>query len=136
MGWMRKVLDAITYSGYEGGYAKYLIGREPDKEVCQINGMRQEDVDAVLRVICESFDIVEEQRFCLRPEDNLGDIYRSFHGPLDCCDDFEFERLWWELERLSGRILTQQECESIHRVRDVIEFVLAEKAQQTATTNV
>lgn len=83
----------------------------------------EEDIQRTLAMICDSFDIDLTQQFCLRPEDNLADIYRAM-TKYRMCDDMEYERLLMALTDLVGEFDTAELTNDINlTVQEVIEFV-------------
>ena len=94
---LTKLWESLTYSAYEDGKVKLLLGRESDPDALALPDVPAEMVDAVLTIICHSFDIPECQKYCLRLDDNLGDIYRACVR-ISGIDNFEYERLILALE--------------------------------------
>jgi hypothetical protein len=125
--WLTRWLRGISYSGYNRqGNAKYLLGRAADPTQCEVEGVPSEVRDEALNLLCESFDIPERQMYCLRPDDELMAIYRSFVGPRSW-DDLEFERLWLELDDLPGGKVSTGEFHAISSVADLMRFVAARR---------
>lgn len=87
-----------------------------------------EDVrDEALSLLCDSFDIPGRQMHCLRRDDELMAIYHSFVGPRSW-DDFQFERLWFALEKLPGGKVGVEEFHRIKCVGDLIRFAAERRA--------
>ena len=121
MRWSR----GISYSGYDRhGKLKYLSGRPDDPGVWSAHPrpVEPEQSEEALHLLCDAFDIPEDQKYCLRPEDDLMAIYGSIVGPRSW-DDMEFERLWMNLDESLGRDLSKQEFESLSTVGDVVRLV-------------
>jgi hypothetical protein len=117
--WIR----GMCYSGYDRrGNAKYLVGRDTDPALCDVDGVPATARDEALALLCDSFDIPERQMYCLRRDDALMAIYQSFVGPRSG-DDTEFERLWMALDELPGGNLSSDGFEAIRTVEDVIRTV-------------
>jgi hypothetical protein len=115
------------YSGYDRrGNAKCLLGRANDPAQCEIEGVSTADRDEALTLLCDSFDIPERQKYCLRPGDELMAIYRSFVGPRSW-DEMEFERLETAINELPGAPLSEQESRAIKTVADVVRVVAARR---------
>jgi len=67
-----------TYSAYDAnGKLKMLTERAPDPTAFNCVDAFGDDIQRTLAMICDSFDIDLTQQFCLRPKDNLADIYRA-----------------------------------------------------------
>lgn len=67
-----------TYSAYDAhGKLKMLTERASDPTAFNSVSASEDDIKRTLAMICESFDIDLSQQFCLRPEDNLANIYRA-----------------------------------------------------------
>ncbi len=100
---------------------KYLLSRESSAAACAVAGVSPETIDRALRLFCDSFDIPDEQMFCLRPSDAIHDIYRAMVARTH--DDMEFERLAMGLEEAIGRSLTEGECKGLVTIEELIRFV-------------
>ena len=112
-------------SAYENGKLRYLIARDPIPTLLELKGIPFDFVRRVLSIICESFDIPGSQMYCLRLEDNLADIYRTFvEGSLfGISDDMEYERLYFGLEEMLGDFEPKDLSPDINvTVQRVIEF--------------
>lgn len=113
----------MFYSGIDrGGNAKYLLGRASDAAECDVDGVPPAVRDEALALLCDSFDIPEHQMHCLRRDDELMAIHRSFVGPR-FWDDMEFVRLWMALDHLPGGALSAEQFEAIKTVEDVVRAV-------------
>jgi hypothetical protein len=120
-------LRGICYSGYDRrGNAKYLLGRVADATQCDLEGVPPQVRDGALALLCDSFDIPERQMYCLRRDDELMAIYRSFVGPR-FWDNLEFERLGLSLDKLPGPKMTTEEFLTMKTVGDVIRMVAARR---------
>jgi hypothetical protein len=125
--WIR----ALRYSGHDSsGDAKFLIGRAVDPAQCNIEGVPPEVRDEALKLLCESFDIPQRQMYCLRADDELLAIYRSFVGPRPF-DELQFENLWLSLDELPGPKVSPEEMETIKTVSDVARAVAARRRAAT-----
>lgn len=112
-------------SAYENGKLRYLIARDPIPTLLELKGIPFDFVRRVLSIICKSFDIPGSQMYCLRLEDNLADIYRTFvEGSLfGISDDMEYERLYFGLEEMLGDFEPKDLSPDINvTVQRVIEF--------------
>src|SRR5687768_13823761 len=116
--WLTQWIRGICYSGYDRrGNAKYLLGRAVDPTQCDVEDVPPHIRDEALGLLCDSFDIPERQMHCLRRDDELMAIYRSFVGPR-FWDDMEFERLGLSLDELPGPKMTTEEFIAIKTVGD------------------
>src|SRR5205814_1808691 len=115
--WLTQWIRGMCYSGYDRrGNAKYLLGRPSDPTACDVRGVPPDIRDEALALLCNSFDIPERQMHCLRPQDQLWAIYRSFVGPR-FCDDFQFERLGLSLDKLpAGKVDPKEFYEKVQTV--------------------
>ena len=121
--WLTQWIRGMCYSGYDrDGNAKYLLGRSNDPAQYEVDGVPAAIRDEALALLCDSFDIPECQKHCLRRDDELMAIYHSFVGPR-FWDDMEFERLWMALDELPGGKLSSEEFEAIKTVEDVVRAV-------------
>ena len=77
-----------------------MLDRESDPEACQLEGVSPEAVDLALDIFCDAFDIISEQKYCLRPSDRLMDIYSAMVTGMS--DDLEFERLGMNLDKIEA----------------------------------
>lgn len=121
--WLIQWIRGISYSGYDRrGNAKYLLGRVADATQCDLDGVLPQVRDEALTLLCDAFDIPQRQMHCLRCDDELMAIYRSFVGPR-FWDDLEFERLGLSLDELPGPKMTTEEFLAMKTVGDVIRAV-------------
>lgn len=122
----------LTYSAYDRqGMLRILLNRQPDPDAFRTVQASSAEVQRVLTIICEAFDIDLVQQFCLRPEDNLADIYRAM-TKYRMGDDLEYERLLMALAELVGEFRPEELCHDINvTVREVIEFVSHRQREQS-----
>ncbi len=123
-----------TYSAYDAnGKLKMLTERAPDPTAFNCVDAFGDDIQRTLAMICDSFDIDLTQQFCLRPKDNLADIYRAM-TKYRIGDDMEYERLLMALTNLVGEFDTAELTNDINvTVQEVIEFV-SRKLKRTGVT--
>ena len=122
---LARLLQSLSYRAYDGhGRLKYLLGR-PNDATAWANAERslgRDNVNTALRLVCQAFEIPESQMYCLRPDDDLLEIYRSKVGPR-CWDGFEFERLALDLDQLPGPRLPVQAVASLKTIGDLARLV-------------
>jgi hypothetical protein len=113
-----------TYSAFNpNGKLRLLAERAVDPDAFISVDASQADIRRTLAIICDSFDIDSTQQFCLRPEDNLGDIYNAM-TKYQIGDDMEYERLLMALTDVVGEFDTSELTNDINvTVQEVIEFV-------------
>ena len=105
--------------GYDSaGDVKYLLGRASDPGLCVVPGVPAAVRDEALRIFCEDFDIPQRQMYCLRPDDELMAIYRSFVGRSS-------------LDELPGPEPTDEELASVKTVADVIRLVARRRGERS-----
>jgi hypothetical protein len=123
-------IQALIKGGYNWrGQMRYLLGREADPSLCQVSGFDSATVERALDAICGAFSIPLKQRYCLRPEDSLLEMYKSITW---LADRMEFEILFLDLEQICGREIDLQEIKRIGTVGDVITFI-ASKSSNSST---
>ena len=99
---LNQIWNYFTYNPYDRqGRLKLLLNRSYDKSAFSTLTTSSEIIELVLNAICESFDIKQSQKYCLRPSDNLGEVYRAI-TKFRMVDDMEFERLHKEIGKLVG----------------------------------
>lgn len=125
--WLTQLIRGLRYSGYDRrGNLKYLLGRAADPAMCDVSGVPPDVRDEALALLCESFDIPEQQMHCLRPGDELMAIYRSIVGPR-FWDDMELERTRMAIDELPGPKLTDEEAQAVATVADLVRVVAARR---------
>jgi len=107
------------------GRFTYLLDRESDQNLCVVSGVPLEVVDEALKLFCDAFDIPDEQRYCLRPSDQMMDIYKAMVTGFS--DDLEFERLTMNLDKAIGRKITDEESVTIKSLEDLVRFLCVNK---------
>ena len=109
--------------GYDRrGNATFLSGRVPDPAVLEIAGVTVAARDEALNLVCESFEIPRRQMYCLRLNDQLMELYRSFNGARNW-DRLEYESLGLALDALPGGRIPHEEFRELQTVEDLIRFV-------------
>jgi hypothetical protein len=123
-----------TYSAYDAhGKLKMLAERASDLTAFNSVNASEDDVKRTLAMICDSFDIDLSEQFCLRPEDNLADIYHAM-TKYRIGDDMEYERLIMALTDCIGEFDTADLTNDINvTVQEVIEFVSRRLAEARTT---
>jgi hypothetical protein len=98
------------------------MDRKPDPALCIPPGVDPVAAERALGLIVDGFGIPSIQRHCLRPDDELLALYRSFTPPgwPDC---MEFETLHLFIERSLGRPLSEAEWQGVRSVGDVVRLV-------------
>lgn len=126
-----RIWKYLTHNEYDRhGKLKMPSDRLPDMDAFSIVHTSPETVDMVLSGICESFDIDQSQKFCIRPEDNLGDIYRAM-TKYQLCDDLEYERLHSAMTEWIGDFDWAELGSDINfTVKEVIDFVTDRQVAQ------
>jgi hypothetical protein len=123
-----KWIRGLCYSGYDWrGDAKYLLGRAVDPTQSDVEGVPPDIRDEALGLLCQAFDIPERQKHCLRGNDALFDIYRSFTGPR-FWDELQYERLGMSLDKLpAGKVDPKEFFERVLTVADLVRFTAARR---------
>ena len=113
--------DYIFYDAY--GDFILLRGRQADRSARYIEGVPEELVEEAFAMICESFDISDPQKWCMRLEDNLGDYYRT-KNPWGIADDMEYDRLRWAMEARIGEFEWEELSSDINvTIEEIIKFM-------------
>jgi|GEM_PF-1156636 hypothetical protein len=121
----------LTYSAYDlRGNLRVLTERTNDPSAFNHLSASEGDIRRALGIICESFFIKQNQQFCLRPEDNLADIYNAI-TKYQISDDMEYERLILALTECIGEFdmddLTKDNNLTVQKVIELVSRRLAEK---------
>jgi hypothetical protein len=86
-------------------------------------------VEAALTLVCDAFMIPREQRYSLRPADELLWLYREGYL-FRIADSMEFEHLFLGIQDVLARSLKEREVAAIRTVGDVIRVVGAGRLAQ------
>jgi hypothetical protein len=102
---IKRICSWLNRSPYEKGKVKFLLARDSLPSLLEVEGVPFDFVKRILTIICASFGVPESQMYCLRLEDNLADIYKTFveASLLGMSDNLEYERLYLELEDMIGK---------------------------------
>lgn len=98
--------------GYVRGQMQFLLNRAPDPVLARLSDVNPVIAEQALTIIAEAFGIPKSQRYCLRPDDKLLDLYHSIYPPgfPDCLD---FNYLNFNLERALGRKLPENDVANL-----------------------
>ena len=101
------ICAAIYYiaklSPFHSGFCYYGILENRKDESIRINNIEESIIDAILNIICNSFDINPVDKYKIRKTDSVIAIYKSWYG--DCfvnMDDCELERFLGMLNKLTN----------------------------------
>jgi hypothetical protein len=118
----------VRNPGRVQGRMRFLLDREPDPVSARLPDIDPAVSENALEMIWEAFGIPKSQRYCLRPEDKLFELYQSIYPPgwPDCLD---FNFLNCDLERAIHRRLSDDELLTLS-VGDVMRL-LSSKIERT-----